>query len=149
MVVFKPLGAAELERIRDIELNAVQQWVVDSALDRSFMFTVTENGRHFLLDQGSDLKYGARHLKRAIERLIVHPMSNLIATNQIDAGDWIRIDYSAGSPAMTFHREAEQLPMREMVKWFDRPNNVADTAAAIVAHADSVKVQSIRSSRRA
>jgi ATP-dependent Clp protease ATP-binding subunit ClpB len=36
------------------------------------------------------LKYGARHLKRAIERLVVQPMSNLIATDQVRGGDWVK-----------------------------------------------------------
>src|SRR5260370_762673 len=76
MVVFKPLGASELSRILDIELNAVQQRIVDSGIARSFIFTVTDQGKQFLLNEGSDLKYGARHLKRAIERLVVHPISN-------------------------------------------------------------------------
>ena len=42
-----------------------------------------------------DLKYGARHLKRAIERLLVQPMSNLIATDQVRGGDCILVDFNA------------------------------------------------------
>jgi hypothetical protein len=44
-------------------------------------------------------------LKRAIDRLVVHPISNLIATDQVRGGDWIRSDHTSGSPAMSFHRE--------------------------------------------
>jgi len=44
-------------------------------------------------------------LKRAVERLVVHPISNLIATDQVRGGDWIRIDHTSGSPAMSFHRK--------------------------------------------
>src|SRR2546427_228932 len=51
MVVFKPLGASELSRILDIELNAVQQRIVDSGTARSFIFTVTDRGKRFLLDE--------------------------------------------------------------------------------------------------
>ena len=148
MVVFKPLGASELSRILDIELNAVQQRIVDSGNARSFMFTVTDQGKRFLLDEGSDLKYGARHLKRAIERLVVHPISNLIASDQIRGGDWIRVDHTSGSQAMTFHREAEHLPVFEMAKWSQRPEAFVDAAPAVAVRGEAGKVQAIRSSRR-
>ena len=48
------------------------------------------------------MKYGARHLKRAIERLLVQPMSNLIATDQVRGGDWIRIDFDADTNSLSF-----------------------------------------------
>ena len=41
------------------------------------------------------MKYGARHLKRAIERNLVHPLSNLIATEQVRGGDLIRVDFDS------------------------------------------------------
>src|SRR3989475_193769 len=56
IVVFKPLGASELRRILDIELNAVQQRIVSTDSGRSFVFTVTDEGKQFLLDEGFDLK---------------------------------------------------------------------------------------------
>ena len=57
------------------------------------MFTLSDTSKDFLLTEGTDLKYGARHLKRAIERLLVQPISNLIATDQVRGGDWIRVDF--------------------------------------------------------
>jgi ATP-dependent Clp protease ATP-binding subunit ClpA len=130
MVVFKSLGARELSRILDIELNAVQQRIADSGIARSFVFTVTEQGELFLLDQGFDLKCGARDLKRAIERLVVHPMSNLLATGQIRSGDWIQIDHPTGAAAMSFHREAEGLPDRDMARFADPPETTFEAAFA-------------------
>ena len=47
--------------------------------------------------EGTDLKYGARHLKRAIERLLVQPISNLIATDQVRGGDCLSIDFDPTS----------------------------------------------------
>ncbi len=149
IVVFKPLGASELRRILDIELNAVQQRIVSAALDQSFVFTVTDNGKQFLLDDGFDLKYGARHLKRAIERLLVHPMANLIASGQVRGGDWIQVDHLTGAPAMSFRREAEGLPVRDMTRLVDQPELTSDRAAANNARWETGKVQTIRSSRRA
>jgi len=149
IVVFKPLGERELRRILDIELNAVQQRIVSTARNQPFVFTVTDGGKQFLLDEGFDLKYGARHLKRAIERLLVQPMSNLIATDQIRGGDWIQIDHLTGSAAMSFRREAEGLPVRDMARLVDQPDVLSDMASASATRWDIGKVQTIRSSKRA
>ena len=48
-----------------------------------FVMNVSDSAREFLLMEGTDVRYGARPLKRAIERLLVQPMSNLIVTGQI------------------------------------------------------------------
>ena len=57
--------------------------------------------------EGTDVRYGARPLKRAIERLLVQPLSNLIATGQVRGGDCIRVTHSASAPMLTFFREAD------------------------------------------
>jgi ATP-dependent Clp protease ATP-binding subunit ClpA len=54
----------------------------------------------------TDMKYGARHLKRAIERHIVFPLADLVATRQVAVGDFIRIDCDSGG-RMAFVKEAE------------------------------------------
>jgi predicted transcriptional regulator len=116
----------------DIELNMVQQRVLRGSGDKAFIFKVTENGKQHLLNEGSDVKYGARHLKRAIERLVVKPMSNLIATDQVRGGDALCIDYEDGD--MTFTRDAEGLSHRYMAEvtgnvWIP-PVTLAASAAA-------------------
>src|SRR5207248_7867782 len=78
IVVFKPLGETDLRRILDLELEQLQERILSSR-GKLFALTVSETGKRFLLEQGTDIQYGARHLKRAIERLVVHPLSNLIA----------------------------------------------------------------------
>ena len=144
IVVFKPLGASELRRILDIELGGVQQRIGGS---RPFVFTVTDEGKQFLLDEGYDLKYGARHLKRAIERLVVHPISNLIASDQIRSGDWIKVDHLAGAAEMTFSRTAEGLPVQEMAQFYDAL--LTSEASAGGSRWSVSRVQPIRPSRRA
>jgi hypothetical protein len=67
------------------------------------------------------MKYGARYLKRAIERLLVQPISNLIATAQVRGGDYIRVDLDVSHSFLTFIKEAQALPVREMAEWTDRP----------------------------
>jgi len=104
-VVFRPLGREELCRIVDIELEMVQERIQNVASNKWFVMNVTDSAREFLLMEGTDSRYGARHLKRAIERLIVQPLSNLIATGQIQRGDYVRISYRDGSASLMFFRE--------------------------------------------
>ena len=92
VVVFHPLQREQLQEVLDIELGQVQQRVLDTAKGQ-FLFRVTEAGRNFLLREGTDQRYGARHLKRAIERHVVYPLANLLATDQVNLGDLVRIDW--------------------------------------------------------
>jgi ATP-dependent Clp protease ATP-binding subunit ClpB len=109
IVVFQPLGKTELRRIVDIELEAVQRRIANQAADRSFEFAVTEAGKNFLLEEGTDVRYGARHLKRSIDRLLVQPLASLIASGQVRGGDELSVDHVPGSPAMTFAKVGERL----------------------------------------
>src|SRR5271154_1501298 len=79
VVVFHPLRREQLEEVLEIELGQVQQRVLETAKGQ-FLFRVTAAGREFLLQEGTDQRYGARHLKRAIERHVVYPLANLLAT---------------------------------------------------------------------
>ena len=117
IVTFQPLGSDQLRKILDIELTQFSSASSTRSPDRSFVFTDQEKAKDFLLDEGTDLKYGARHLKRAIERLLVQPMSNLIATDQVRRGDHICVDLDPSHSFLMFVKEAETLPMREMEEW--------------------------------
>ena len=107
IVVFRSLGNEELNRIIDIELERVQQRVQMARAGKPFLINVTGTAREFLLTEGIDLRYGARPLKRAIERLLVQPLSNLMATGQIQHKDRIRVTHSDESPSLTFFRETD------------------------------------------
>ena len=106
IVVFKALGNEELNQIIDIELELVQRRI-QTAGGKPFFIKVTASARKFLLTEGIDPRYGARPLKRAIERLLVQPLSNLMATGQIQRHDRIRITHSGESPSLTFFRETD------------------------------------------
>jgi ATP-dependent Clp protease ATP-binding subunit ClpB len=114
VVVFHPLQRAQLEKVLDIELSQVQQRVLETAKGQ-FLFRVTDSGREFLLQEGTDQRYGARHLKRAIERHIVYPLANLLATEQVHLGDLICIDWNKEQDRLLFVREGENLaiPVRK------------------------------------
>ncbi|MGA9888257.1 MAG: AAA family ATPase [Candidatus Acidiferrales bacterium] len=125
-VVFHPLRSEQLEQILEIELGMVQQRVLETAKGR-FLFRVTQPARDFLLREGTDMKYGARHLKRAIERHVVYPLASLLATEQVSLGDVISIDWHSGELGLTFLKEAEGalVPMASPAT-----ERLADAAAA-------------------
>jgi ATP-dependent Clp protease ATP-binding subunit ClpB len=110
VVVFHPLHRSQLEEVLEIELGQVQQRVLETARGQ-FLFRVTSAAREFLLTEGTDQRYGARHLKRAIERNIVYPLANLLATEQVHIGDLICIDFNKKESCLTFTREGENLTM--------------------------------------
>ena len=114
IVVFQSLGAGELRRIVDIELELVQRRIRNAAAGKPFVVNITDTAREFLLLEGTDFRYGARHLKRAIERLLVQPLSSLMASGQIHSGDCIHVSHTDGSSALLFGRETESVRAWEM-----------------------------------
>ncbi len=105
-VVFRTLRSEHLQQILEIELGMVQQRILMASAVNQFVFSCTPKVKSFLLHEGTDPKYGARHLKRAIERHIVFQLANLVATGQVKLGDFIRIDLSPEGKLM-FIKEAE------------------------------------------
>jgi ATP-dependent Clp protease ATP-binding subunit ClpB len=110
VVVFHPLRREQVEEVLAIELGQVQQRVLETARGQ-FLFRVTAAGNDFLIAEGTDQRYNARHLKRAIERHIVYPMANLLATEQVHLGDLVCVDHTPGAKQLTFIREGENLAM--------------------------------------
>ncbi len=112
VVVFRSLKEHHLRKILDIELNGVQNRITDSA-GTKFVFECTEAAREFLLGEGIDLKYGARHLKRAIERFLVYPLSNLVATDQVESGDLVTIDFDDDAQKLVFTKQSGKMIINE------------------------------------
>jgi len=149
VVVFHPLGEAEMRKILDIELQAVQQRIFTSSADRAFVFHATADAKEYLLGQGVDTKYGARHLKRAIERLIVQPLSNLIATDQIRPGDLIQIGIASdGEPKLTFQRQAENMSPIAMAQYGQAALTLPPAAATASAIYENSRGQLAKYGRR-
>lgn len=101
VVVFRSLKYAELRRILDLELAGVQHRIDEGAGER-FVFCLTDEAKEFLLGEGIEFRYGARHLKRAIERFLVNPLASLSATRQVKLGDVLVIDLDAQSQKLQF-----------------------------------------------
>jgi ATP-dependent Clp protease ATP-binding subunit ClpB len=107
VVVFHPLQREELEQVLEIELGQVQKRVLDSRTG-PFLFRITSDAREFLLQEGTDQRYGARHLKRAIERFLVSPLARLLVTAQVRPGDVLLIDRHPGEKGLAFLMDPEQ-----------------------------------------
>ena len=146
VVVFQPLGESDMRRILDIELRQVQQRIFAASAEKSFVFNASAEAKEFMLSQGIDARYGARHLKRAIERLLVQPLSNLIATSQIRPGDLIRIYVEDGE--LRFHRDAEGISPAAMVQYGESEMLLPLAAAAAAAIYENSRGQVAKSSRR-
>jgi ATP-dependent Clp protease ATP-binding subunit ClpB len=115
VVVFHPLREEQLEQIVDIELGMVQQRVLATGRQQ-FLFRVTPPAKRFLLQEGTDIKYGARHLKRAIEKFVVCPLANLRVTEQVRFGDVLVIDWDGRTSHLSFEKEREAAVAPAMAK---------------------------------
>jgi ATP-dependent Clp protease ATP-binding subunit ClpA len=104
VVVFRSLKEYHLRQILELELLQVQNRIMKGTGEK-FVFKCTDEAKKFLLDEGIDFKYGARHLKRAIERFLVYPISNLVATEQVATGDLVMIDYDGATGKLVFTKE--------------------------------------------
>jgi ATP-dependent Clp protease ATP-binding subunit ClpB len=106
VVVFRTLNRDQLEQILNLELAEVQHRILATQEDRPFALECTAAAKDFLLKEGTDPRYGARHLKRAIERHLVFPLSGLISTQQILAGDKVSVDVAPARDGLVFTKEA-------------------------------------------
>ncbi len=88
VVIFRPLGEEQLEHIVDLRLTDLRKLLEA----RKITLELTDGARHQLLLTGYDRQYGARPLKRAIQRLIQDPLAIKILDGEVLHGDHIRID---------------------------------------------------------
>jgi hypothetical protein len=105
VVVFRSLKEHHLRAILDLELQAVQDRIMISA-GTKFVFQCSSEAKEMLLEEGIDYKYGARHLKRAVERFLVYPLSNLVATGQIGLGDLVQVAFNPETKRLVFSKLA-------------------------------------------
>jgi ATP-dependent Clp protease ATP-binding subunit ClpA len=105
VVVFHGLSSSQLRDILDIELARVQDRIHSAQPGREFTFDCTPETKGFLIHEGTDAKYGARPLKRAIERHLVLPLARLLSTTQIAAGDHVTVDIVPGKAELVFLKD--------------------------------------------
>jgi ATP-dependent Clp protease ATP-binding subunit ClpA len=105
VVVFRSLKEHHLRQILELELASVQDRIMRSA-GTKFVFQCSDAAKDMLLKEGIDYKYGARHLKRSIERFLVYPLSNLVATDQVGLGDLVYVDLLDGQNKLVFSKRS-------------------------------------------
>ena len=130
VVVFRSLKEHHLRQILDLELQAVQDRIMQSA-GTKFVFQCSETAKDMLLKEGLDYKYGARHLKRAVERFLVYPLSNLVATEQVETGDLVTVDFDKDKDLLTFSKQAGKMIVSEARHDNDSPDEPLVSADAV------------------
>jgi ATP-dependent Clp protease ATP-binding subunit ClpB len=98
IVIYKPLGNAQLSKILDLRLNEVRKLLEDRAIS----FELTEPARQLILAAGSDAAYGARPLKRALQRMMQYPLAMKILDGEVLHGSHVRIDVDRKSNQLRF-----------------------------------------------
>jgi ATP-dependent Clp protease ATP-binding subunit ClpA len=130
VVVFRSLKEHHLRAILDLELQSVQDRIMLSA-GTKFVFQCADDAKNMLLKEGIDYKYGARHLKRAIERFLVYPLSNLVATGQIGLGDLIQIGLDRSASKLTFFKKSGGALIQDMVAPASSSENLATRSGSV------------------
>ena len=105
IAVFHPLTESDLRKIVDLELAEVENRLHHATGAANIAISVAAEAKDHLLHEGSDSRYGARHLRRAIERLVVHPVSNLVATGQLVNDDRLCVEFDSDAGRLMFLKE--------------------------------------------
>jgi ATP-dependent Clp protease ATP-binding subunit ClpB len=114
-VIFNPLTENDLRGVLELELQDVRQRLAfasimsengPTTLGRHFSFSLSQAAEEFVLREGTDKRYNARHLKRSVGRHILRTLSGLVASDQIQIGDHVSIDLDAETSELTFDRES-------------------------------------------
>jgi ATP-dependent Clp protease ATP-binding subunit ClpB len=106
IVIFNPLGKEQLDRIIDLLLRSVEKLLAE----RQITLQLTPAARELVLREGYDPAYGARPLRRTIQRLIQDPLALKILEGQVLPGDRVKVDREGNKEAMRFERVAAAQP---------------------------------------
>jgi ATP-dependent Clp protease ATP-binding subunit ClpB len=104
IVLFNPLGHEQLDKIVDLELAKVLRLLAE----RKVRIELTPAARERIVRDGYDPAYGARPLRRTVQRLVQDPLAMRILDGSVLPGDLVRVDADPESDAMRFERVPEQ-----------------------------------------
>ncbi len=93
IIIFNPLDKAEIARILDLETAPLKEKLEA----RKITLELTQKARDFLLEKGFDPHYGARPLKRTVQRYLQDPLAIMLLEGKLAQGDKVKADYSANS----------------------------------------------------
>ncbi|MBW3631337.1 MAG: type VI secretion system ATPase TssH, partial [Gemmatimonadetes bacterium] len=105
IIIFRPLEAEDLTHIVELQLKRLQETLAE----RKIALRLTDEAKRFIAEEGYDPAYGARPLKRAIQRLIQNPLAIRLLEAEFEDGDEIRVGHEAGSAQLTFERAGNAL----------------------------------------
>jgi len=103
IIIFRPLTHEDISRIVDIQIKRVERLLAD----RKLAIDVTPAAQSLLVAEGYDPVYGARPLKRAIQRLLQNPLAVAVLEGQYVEGDRMRVDRAKDGNSLTFERARE------------------------------------------
>jgi ATP-dependent Clp protease ATP-binding subunit ClpB len=100
VIIFRPLGQEEIGRIVDFQIDRVRRLV----RDRKLTLEVSPAAKSMIVTEGYDPVYGARPLKRAIQRLLQNPLAMAVLEGEYSEGDTIKVDRAKEGTALAFER---------------------------------------------
>lgn len=105
IILFKPLTKSEIEKIIELQLSNVGKMLAEKEVS----LEITEEAKSWLAEIGYDVTYGARPLKRAIQRYVLNPLSEEIIKGTIESGDTIRVDVDINGKLIFSPYKVEQV----------------------------------------
>jgi ATP-dependent Clp protease ATP-binding subunit ClpB len=99
IVIFRPLGEEQLTKIVDLRLRDLEKLLAE----RKIHIELSKSAKDLLFMEGYDRAYGARPLKRAIQKLVQDPLALKLLEGEVQTGDTVHIDGDLGSRKMVFH----------------------------------------------
>jgi ATP-dependent Clp protease ATP-binding subunit ClpB len=103
VIIFRPLGQEQIEKIVDLQLKRLERLLAD----RKITILVTPEAKHVLAEEGYDPAFGARPLKRSIQRLIQNPLAMAVLDGRFSDGDTVVVDVGSGGQ-LQLHRPMER-----------------------------------------
>ena len=101
LVIFKSLAREDMHEIVDLELRNV----ANRLKERELTFEFTKESKSFLIDKGYDEKYGARPLRRAVEKYLEDSLAEAILSGEIKPGEPIKVMVNEDADALKFEQE--------------------------------------------
>jgi len=106
IIIFRPLGQEQIEKIVDLQLKRLEKLLAD----RKITILVTPEAKHVLAEEGFDPAFGARPLKRSIQRLIQNPLAMAVLDGKFNDGDTVVVDVGPNGQ-LQLHRPLEREPV--------------------------------------
>jgi ATP-dependent Clp protease ATP-binding subunit ClpB len=105
IIIFKPLSRDQLAKIVDIQLQRLEKRLAE----RRIRLVVTDAARQLLAERGWDPVYGARPLKRTIQKLLQDQLAMRILAGEFADGDTVEVDAAGGQ--LVFHKAEARVPV--------------------------------------